>query len=223
LLPHHRTSRIIPFLVLLVLLGATAALAQTPGIIAMQGERNFITGYPTFEGGDTVNIVVEIPAGSDQKWEVREPGKVMEWELKKGKRRVVAYLAYPANYGMIPQTMLPEEEGGDGDPLDVVLLGESVPRGSVTIGYPVAVLKLKDGGEQDDKIIAAPLTGPLSGVTGLEDLRTRFPGITDILETWFGNYKGPGVMKVEGWADRDEALAVVQAAHNAYTAIEASR
>ena len=38
-----------------------------------------------------------------------------KWEFRDGKPRVVAYLGYPGNYGMIPRTLLPKEHGGDGD------------------------------------------------------------------------------------------------------------
>ena len=46
------------------------------------------------------------------------------------KPREVKYLGYPGNYGMIPRTLLPKELGGDGDPLDVIVLGPAVERGS---------------------------------------------------------------------------------------------
>jgi len=55
---------------------------------------------------------------------------------------------------MIPQTLLSKENGGDGDPLDVIILGPSISRGSVVKAHLIGVLKLLDGGEQDDKLIA---------------------------------------------------------------------
>ena len=55
----------------------------------------------------------------------------MIWEFKDGKPRIVKYLGYPGNYGMVPKTLLPENLGGDGDPLDVIVLGPQVERGSV--------------------------------------------------------------------------------------------
>jgi inorganic pyrophosphatase len=64
--------------------------------------------------------------------------------LKKGVSRVVQSLPYPANYGMIPQTLSPEEIGGDGDPLDVLLLGEAVPRGAYVKGKLIRVMYMKN-------------------------------------------------------------------------------
>ena len=53
--------------------------------------------------------MVEIPAGSNDKWEVDKTSGALYWEQEDGKPRVVQYLAYPGNYGMIPRTSLPHE------------------------------------------------------------------------------------------------------------------
>ena len=45
---------------------------------------------------------------------------------------------------MIPQTLSPEEIGGDGDPLDVLLLGEAVPRGAYVKGKLIRVMYMKN-------------------------------------------------------------------------------
>jgi inorganic pyrophosphatase len=154
------------------------------------GERNFLTGYPAVVSERVVNVVVEIPAGTSAKWEVSADGDTIHWEIKKGKPRVIDYLPYPANYGMVPRTRLPIEEGGDGDPLDVLILGPATARGAIVPARPVAVLRLLDDGEQDDKILAVPLSGPLSDVTGLKSLNQKYPGVVEIIRAWFANYKG---------------------------------
>ena len=79
--------------------------------------------------------IVEIPAGACEKWEVKLDG-VMRWDMKDGKPRHVKYLGYPCNYGMVPRTMLGKELGGDGDPLDVLMLGPAVPRGVPRARHP---------------------------------------------------------------------------------------
>ena len=72
------------------------------------------------------NFFVEIPAGTKEKWEVNKRNGLLEWEEKKGRKKVIKILPYPGNYGFIPQTY-----GADGDPVDVVDLDESIERGSV--------------------------------------------------------------------------------------------
>ena len=68
---------------------------------------------------------------------------------------------------MISRTLLPKELGGDGDPLDVLVLGRALPRGSVVETKVLGVLKLLDRGEQDDKILAVPKESLLHEVTSL--------------------------------------------------------
>ena len=129
--------------------------------------------------------------------------------MKNGKHRIVKYLPYPVNYGMIPRTLSAKEKGGDGDPLDVLLLGPAKPRGEVTVGKLVGVLKLLDEGKQDDKLLAVSPDGPFGKINSMEGLRAKFAGVPEILETWFENYKGPGKMKSQGFAGRKEAEEVL--------------
>jgi inorganic pyrophosphatase len=159
-----------------------------------------------------VNVVVEIPAGTNEKWQVDKNNGALEWEQENGAPRVVQYLAYPGNYGIIPQTLLPAELGGDGDPLDVVLLGPSHPKGTVVPARVIGVLRLIDRGERDDKVLAVGVSGPLSDAHTLEALDARYPGVRTILETWFTHYKGVGVATSNGFASADSAMMVVREA-----------
>jgi len=170
---------------------------------------------PARNGDGTINVLVEIPAGTCDKWEVEDDG-VLRWETKDGRPRVVRYLGYPANYGMIPRTLLPEEAGGDGDPLDVLLLGPAVERGSLVPAHLVGVLTLLDGGEQDDKLLAVRDGTPFEGVRDLPALEADFPGVTAILATWFANYKGPGEIEVTGLHDAARAAEILATAERAH-------
>jgi len=176
------------------------------------GEKNLLTGYqPKSPDGD-INVVVEIPTGTVEKWEVTKPEGSLKWEFKKGKPRIVKYLGYPGNYGMIPRTLLPKELGGDGDPLDVIVLGPAVPRGSVVEAKLIGVLKLLDGGEQDDKLIAVLANTALYEAGNLKELKEKFGGVTTIVETWFINYKGPGELVSKGYGEVEEARKILDAA-----------
>lgn len=177
---------------------------------------SYVDGYAAFAATGLINVVVEIPAGTNDKWQVEKVHGSLEWERKDGKPRVVQYLAYPGNYGMIPRTSLPYEIGGDGDPLDVLLLGPRVERGSVVRARPIGVLRLLDDGERDDKILAVPMAGPLSDVSDVEFLATAYPGVRLIVETWFTNYKGPGRITSSGFGDASDAIAVIEEANRYY-------
>ena len=61
-------------------------------------------------------------------------------------------VVYPANYGSLPSTL-----GDDGDPLDaLVFTREPIVPGAFIKVRPVGLLKMIDGGEGDEKIIAVP-------------------------------------------------------------------
>ena len=151
------------FLISALVLAATSISCQISIKSCNQGDpllhengKSYLNDYqPQLENGD-VNVVVEVPAGTTGKWEVTKPEGELRWEVRDGKPRVVQYLGYPANYGMIPRTLLPKDLGGDGDPLDVVILGNAVPRGSVIPARLIGVMIMIDAGEQDDKLIAVP-------------------------------------------------------------------
>ena len=71
--------------------------------------------------------------------------------------RLIRYIPYVSNYGFVPQTLQPTDQGGDGDPIDVILIGERFDRGSIIKSKILGVLKMKDEGMIDNKIIAIPL------------------------------------------------------------------
>ncbi|MCA9000387.1 MAG: inorganic diphosphatase [Planctomycetes bacterium] len=178
--------------------------------------KSYLNDYEAQLKNGDVNVVIEIPAGTTAKWEVTKPEGELRWEIKNEKPRVVKFLGYPANYGMIPRTLLPKELGGDGDPLDVMILGDAMERGSVVPARLIGVMNMIDGGEQDDKLIAVRPDSPFGEVKDLADLEEYFPGTTTILRTWFTNYKGPGEITVPGFADRDAAQKILTAAIEAY-------
>jgi len=180
---------------------------------------DFLRGFPTNAAPDLIHAVVEIPAGTNEKWEVGRDGK-MRWDIEDGRVRVVRYLGYPANYGIVPRTLLGREQGGDGDPLDVIVLGPSLPRGTVLAVRPIGVIELVDKGDQDDKILAVAVDGPFSAVDDLAELDLGFAGVTAIVRTWFENYKGRGKLQCGGFGDRAAALALIERCARTFAAGE---
>jgi inorganic pyrophosphatase len=178
----------------------------------LTGSKNFLTDFPYLNADGTINVVVEIPTGTTEKWEVEKKDGSLRWEFKNGKPRIVDYLGYPGNYGMVPQTVLAKETGGDGDPLDVVLIGPALPRGSVVKAKVIGVFRMIDAKELDDKIIAVSAGTPFFELDSVSELNKKFNGITQIIETWFLNYKGPGVVESKGFGDKEEAITVLKAA-----------
>ena len=179
---------------------------------------DYVDDYPASPAPGAINVVVEIPGGTNAKWEVDKASGALEWEQLDGRPRVVQYLSYPGNYGMVPRTSLPRELGGDGDPLDVLLLGPRVDRGSIVRARPIGVLRLLDDGERDDKILAVQTNGPMSDIHDLGALEADYPGVRLIVETWFANYKGAGRVEAGDFGDVEAALAIVAEARSYYQA-----
>ncbi len=178
-------------IVLATVLGASAAAQTlTPQLSVLKGERNFWSGYDPVNVDGTVNVVIEIPAGTIAKYMVELKSGNIELEQKNGAPRFVQYLGYPCNYGNIPRSVLLKSKGGDGDAIDALVLGPSVPTGSVVRGRAIGILGLMDTGEKDDKVVVVMENGPFANVKSIGDLDKRFPGVTTILQTWFTSYKG---------------------------------
>lgn len=78
------------------------------------------------------------------------------------------------------------------------------------------MLRLQDGGEQDDKLIAIAGDSPLAKATSLVQLQEQFPGVTEIIELWFSNYKGKGKMQANGFGDISMAEQVLRSAIAAF-------
>lgn len=177
---------------------------------------NFFRDFAAVNADGSINTVIEIPQGDNAKFEVSEETGVMSWELKSGVPRLIKYLGYPCNYGMMPRTI-----GGDGDSLDTLTLGRMELRGTVAQAKVIGVMHLIDGDDIDDKIIAVLPDSPMYGVNNMVELEQQFPGVKTILKTWFENYKGPGSgLVVDSFGDADDAWAVIAAGSAQYQAAQ---
>lgn len=153
----------------------------------------------------TVNVVIEIPAGSNHK---------IEW-----KRELATFMldrvepvifAKPTNYGFIPQTL-----DEDGDELDVLAITDQpLTTGIFLEAKIIGVLEFEDDGEVDDKIVVVPADDRNTGdaINSLEDLPAQ---LKKQIEHHFNHYKDlkkPGSTIVKGWGDVARAQELVHAA-----------
>lgn len=171
----------------------------------IDSSRSYVDDYrPLFQNGD-INVVVEIPTGTTQKWEVDKKTGHLKWQMINDTPRIINYIGYPGNYGMIPKTLLSKESGGDGDPLDVLVLGNPINRGKVVRCKLIGILKMSDHGENDDKLIAVQLNSPMKAIQNITNLEEEYKGVSEIIKVWFSNYKGSNLIKVMGYADLEQA------------------
>lgn len=156
---------------------------------------------------DALNVIVEIPAGTNRKIEFTAAEGFKNDTVAGGRPRVINFLPYPGNYGFVPHTLMDKERGGDGDPLDVLVLSESVPTGARLAVRPIGALLLRDRGEIDTKIIAVPRDSTLRvfEVTDYLEFALKHDAARQIIETWFLNYKGPNKTELLRWEDETYA------------------
>lgn len=195
--------------VVILILGACQHENSSPSV-------NLLREFNPLNADGTVNVVIEISAGSNDKWEVNKLTGQLESDSIDGQPRKVNYLAYPANYGMVPKTLLPKEDGGDGDPLDVIVLGAAIERGNVAQCNIIGILKLLDNGEQDDKLLAVEVNSNFGNIKTLKSLEENYPNSTEILKLWFTNYKGIGKMEFLGFENERDARDILEIAISSY-------
>ena len=151
----------------------------------------------------TINVVIEIPTGSNHK---------IEWDRKRAcfmldRIEPIAF-AKPCNYGFIPQTL-----DEDGDELDaLVITDQPLTTGIYLKARVLGVMKFEDDGEVDDKIIAV-----------VEDDRVTFVALfkgadlpkrtIEQIEFHFNHYKDlkkPGTTHVKGFFGVEDATKVIE-------------
>ena len=203
----------------LTLFYTVAASANEPvlkadGLYRLLSNMHLVNDIPYKK--DSYQALVEIPAGTTAKWEVNHKTGHLEWEFKNSKPRNVKFLGYPGNYGFIPQTILDKSEGGDGDPLDVIILGTAQDKGSVSEVKIIGAIKLLDRGEQDDKIIAIPSHGAFQNIDTLGEMMVKFPGAIEIIRYWFEGYKGDKIQFM-GYMEHKEAKELIEKAHESWS------
>ena len=157
---------------------------------------------------DKINVVVEIPKGSKNKYEIDKETGLIALDR-------VAHTTqdFPFDYGFIPQTLWE-----DNDPVDVILLTTYplVP-GLLVRARPIGLLKMTDRREPDDKIIAVPIEDPRwEGVKDLDDVNKH---TLKEMEHFYSTYKNlqNKVVTVSGFAPKAEAIKVFQRSCQLYS------
>jgi inorganic pyrophosphatase len=161
---------------------------------------------PGKKAPDEVNVLIEIPMGSNIKYEYDE-----EEDVVKVDRVLYTSMMYPFNYGFVPGTL---EE--DGDPIDVlVITSYPIMPGTVIEARPVGILYMRDEEGEDAKIIAVPKDKIDPSYSNIRDIIDLPEAVKNKIVHFFEHYKElePGKwVKVSGWGSANEAKARINAA-----------
>jgi inorganic pyrophosphatase len=154
-----------------------------------------------------ITAVIEIPQGGINKYEYDKTLHVFRLD-----RNLHSPVHYPADYGFVPQTV-----AEDGDPLDILILGDAPTfPGCVYQARVIGLFLMLDQGIFDEKILACA-TGN-ARFANIENYTEVQPHILLEIAHFFSIYKDLEGKRTEalGWKDRQAGYQVIEVAHKRY-------
>ncbi len=150
------------------------------------------------------DIMVETPRGSRNKYEMDQDKQRIRLD-----RLLFTATVYPYDYGFMPGTL-----AEDGEPLDVLVLGQTPTFPGCVIGVrPIAVFWMHDQHGPDAKVLCVPDADPR--FAHVQDLGDVAPYVLNEISHFFDVYKDLEPEKstdVRGWESRAKAEALVREA-----------
>ena len=142
-----------------------------------------------------VNLIVEIPAGSRNKYEYSAEAGVMVLD-----RVMHSSVRYPFDYGFIPNTL-----AEDGSPLDAMVI----------MARPIGVLDLHDKDVYDGKILCVPDADPRQDE--IRSIRQIAASQLEDVAEFFRTYRTlqGSVVSIDGWRDLDAVQPLLDSCINA--------
>lgn len=193
------------------IISAAAAVLLMAGVAAASDYVSYLDYPQPKDDSKEFFTAIEIPQGSFTKYEI---------DAKTGHIVVDRFqsmpVIYPANYGSITSSL-----GGDGDPLDaLVYTREPIVPGAIIKVRAIGMLKMIDGGEQDDKVVAVPTSDIDPSYDKIKEI-TDLPEIEQQrLQAFFRVYKQlpekRKVVELNGFENAEKAQGEVAAAIKAY-------
>jgi inorganic pyrophosphatase len=147
-----------------------------------------------------VNLLVEIPAGSRNKYRFCHSTGLMVLD-----RVLHSAIRYPFDYGFVPNTL-----AADGSPLDaMVIMAEPTFAGCLIRARPIGLLDLKDNNVDDAKLLCVPDADP--GQREIHSIRQIAPAQLEEVAEFFRtcrSFEGRSI-EVSGWRDAGSVPALL--------------
>ncbi len=150
---------------------------------------------------EVCQAIIEVPRGSQNKYEFDKEQGVVKLD-----RVLFAPMFYPCDYGYLPETL-----GGDGDPLDVlVMVSNPLFPGVVVDVRPIGVLFMSDDKGKDEKILAVAKDDPR--FAHIKDLRDVADHTLQEIAFFFEKYKILEKKKtdIKGWKGAAQAKKLIK-------------
>jgi len=162
------------------------------------------------ENPDAVKAIIEVPYGSNVKYELDKESGAIEVD-----RVMYSAMFYPANYGFVAETL-----SDDGDPADILVVNEyPLYPGCFIKCRLIGVLMMEDESGIDEKLIAVPadkIDPTYSKIREIDDLPEHtLARIKNFFETYKMLEPGKWV-KVTGFKGKKEATEILAQAIENY-------
>ena len=177
---------------------------------------NFIEDFKAVNEDGSFNAIIEISKGDKRKYKVSKITGKLELEFKYGSPSIKNYKPHIVNHGIIPNTVLPLNRGGDGNPLDVLILGKKINKGEIINFIPVGLIQIFDEGQKDNKIIGIQIEDSINlNLNGNGFFLENSKKIQEI-KNWFEDYKGLEAIKVIDYKNVNDAIDLISKANKFY-------
>ena len=151
-----------------------------------------------------VHAVIETPQGSRNKYNLNEQFGLFEFS-----RTLRAGMIWPCDFGFVPQTL-----AGDGDPLDVALIGEAPTfPGCLVRARVVGAIGLVKNGQENNRVLAVPARSLKAAsrydhIFDLTDLVQREIREIEAFLSDYNTFEGHRI-ELTGWGDAEKAWQMV--------------
>ncbi len=164
-----------------------------------------LSPFPARPKPDTLNVMIEIPKGSKNKYKFKNGAMVLDRVLRSS-------VQYPFDYGFVLKT-----KTGDGTPLDsLVMMDEPTFPGCIIEVRPIGSLIVIDEGDRDDKLLCVPTED--WNFTHIKTLNDITSSRLDAIEEFFRTYANLEEKEVEvgDWQGIEDTKKLVQKSIDAY-------
>lgn len=162
---------------------------------------------PKTKNSDVVNAIIEIPQNSKAKYELDKESGLLYLD-----RILSSPMRYPSNYGFVPKTYC-----DDKDPLDILVISQvDINPLCMAPAKIVGVMKMTDGGEGDDKLIAVSAGDPY--FKHINDISELPQVMVDSIKVFFEDYKKleNKTVVIDGVFGKAKALEILQDSYVLY-------
>ena len=164
---------------------------------------------PLAQGGSVaephgIHAIIETPMASRNKTNFNEELRLFQFS-----RTLRAGMIWPCDFGFVPQTL-----AGDGDPLDVALLGEAPTfPGCLVRARVIGAIGLIKNGEENNRILAVPArslkaASRFDETMDLSDMNARHIREVEAFLSDYNTFEGHQI-ELTGWRDANAAWQLV--------------